>query len=118
MSYSEVTEALKHGVDPAMLCETCPWDRFCVQPPAMTTAKVEEAIEMARQKDREESKQRVMEGKGPGAPVGSLVTLATMLGRDTSGPMCPVFTLRLRSSAGRRVVDVIRETMQNFDDQA
>jgi len=34
--YTKVSEALAEGVPPAAICSTCPWDRFCIEPPTMT----------------------------------------------------------------------------------
>jgi len=42
MKSDPIREALKTGADPHMICATCPWDRTCIKPPAMTSGDVEE----------------------------------------------------------------------------
>jgi hypothetical protein len=39
-------------------------------------------------------------------------------GRDTSGQLCPVFALRLRSGDGRKIADQVRSAMQSWDDES
>lgn len=53
--YETVSKALASGVEPAMLCATCPWDRYCVTPPTMGRADVEARVRDAQQQDQEEA---------------------------------------------------------------
>jgi|BioPla2DNA2_1021312.scaffolds.fasta_scaffold255090_2 hypothetical protein len=39
MKSDPIREALKTGADPHMICATCPWDRTCIRPPAMTAGE-------------------------------------------------------------------------------
>lgn len=105
--YDQVSKALASGADPAMLCMTCPWDRYCVQPPAMTRADID--AELAKAK-REDMAQKGPDG--PGIPMHTLLTAMTTSGRDNLGQMCPVFALRLRSPDGRTIADGLKATMQ------
>ena len=50
-SYEQVTKELAKGTEPAVLCATCPWDRNCVNPPSVSTADVEKAVEGAAAQD-------------------------------------------------------------------
>ena len=114
--YSRVAEALSAGADPAMLCTTCPWDRYCITPPEMTKAEIDKALEDAKVKDEESRAKAVAQGKEPGMPMGMLLTAVTMGGRDTQASCCPVFVLRLKTSQGRSVVDTLKAGMQSWDD--
>jgi hypothetical protein len=109
--YAPVTKALAEGADPAMLCATCPWDRNCVNPPAMTSGEVERQINEAVAKD--EAAVRADPGK---APMGSLLTALVYAGKDTALQACPVLGVRLRSADGRRVADMVRSAMQSWED--
>lgn len=116
MSYDQVKKALADGADPAMLCMTCPWDRFCIQPPAMTRQEVDAQIKAAGDQDRTEHDRALARGEQPpGMPVGMLLTALTMAGRDSQAQVCPVFAARLRSSDGRVIVDGIRAQMTGWD---
>jgi len=115
--YSKVQDALASGAEPRMLCATCPWDRFCIEPPSMTRADIDRHIEEATKRDEETAAKARAEGKQPGMPVGVLVTAMTFSGRDTAASVCPVFALRLRSSGGRRIVDALRSEMTTWDDE-
>jgi len=117
-SYKAVQDALAEGADPAMLCTTCPWDRYCISPPSMTRAEVDKLIKQASEQDEQHSAQARREGKQAPMPVGSLLAAVTFAGRDTMGELCPVFALRLRSSKGRGLVDGLKETMKGWDDQS
>jgi hypothetical protein len=104
--YERVSEALKSGADPAMLCETCPWGRLCVKPPDMTSDDVERQVKAAQRKD---------ESRPDGAgqfPMGALLTTLLYAGKDRNGELCPVFSLRLRSADGRALADGMRALMR------
>ena len=116
-NFDAVNKALTDGADPAMLCATCPWDRNCITPPSMTRAQIDEHIKESEAKDKEASARALAEGKTPGMPVGLLMTTLMFSGRDTSASVCPVFALRLASSAGRQIVDGLKAGMQSWDDQ-
>jgi len=103
-NYQDVKDAMAAGTPPELICATCPWDRLCIQPPTMTTAQVQQKIEEAKREDA---------AKDPrGMPAGMLVTALAYAGKDSTGQMCPVFSMRLRSD--RRVADAVRETMRTF----
>lgn len=110
--YRLVAEALARGAAPEMLCMTCPWDRHCFGPPQMTRDEVDERIAMGERADEETARRR---GRHD-IPVGALVTIIAMAGRDTMGPMCPVFTLRLRGPRGREMADNAKDMMQRWDE--
>lgn len=115
--YKQVTEALEGGADPSLICATCPWDRYCVSPPSMTSAQVKAEIDKASEKDREESERRKAEGKDVVMPLGSLMTAVMLGGKDTSATICPVFALRLRSSDGEHIAKSIKDEMRAWDDE-
>jgi hypothetical protein len=105
--YPKVAEALARGADPKLLCETCPWDRFCITPPQITKSDIGEA---SRQLQEEA-------GPDPMSQVMSTILVGAVFGgRDTMSDTCPVFSLRLRSSEGRVLVDSIRSQMRSWDD--
>lgn len=114
--YAPVSKALASGVDPAMLCGTCPWDRYCVVPPSMSKADIEAQIQEAQQKDQEANATAVAAGQEPKLPLETLMTAMMFGGRDTSATVCPVFALRLRSRGGRAVADHLKDHMQSWDD--
>jgi hypothetical protein len=109
--YQAVKDALAKGTDPAMLCQTCPWDRNCISPPMMTSGEIDARMAEAAAKDDAHM------AANPGAmPTTSLITAVTFAGRDTSGQLCPVFALRLRTGAGRIIADAVRSLMQGWGD--
>jgi hypothetical protein len=114
--YPAVQKALAGGADPAMLCATCPWDRNCITPPTMTRAEVEARIADAAAKDEAEQAAAELAGVNPGLPTATLVTLAAYAGRDQSAPCCPVFAMRLRTSTGRKAAELLKDSMQKWDD--
>ena len=114
--YKRVQESLASGVDPALLCSTCPWDRYCIVPPEMTAEDVKRQIDDAIAKDKEQAEEAKAEGKSPGMPIGGIVMALTLGGRDQQAKCCPVLAVRLRSSAGRGLVDSLKATMQGWDD--
>lgn len=105
--YDAVERELKAGTPPELICATCPWDRLCVKPPAMTAADVQRHIEEAERKDRERNPE--------GMPTGALLTALTFGGRDGRGEMCPVFISRLRHPKGRGLADMVRAAMQEWE---
>ncbi|MCU1590055.1 MAG: hypothetical protein JWP11_1311 [Frankiales bacterium] len=115
--YAKVQQALAAGAAPAMLCATCPWDRFCLTPPTMTSDEVRAAIDKASAEDERKAHAAEVAGKTPGMPIGMLLTAVTVSGRDTSSTCCPVFSLRLRTSRGREAVDMVKNAMQAWDDE-
>jgi len=114
--YENVTKALATGADPVMLCTTCPWDRYCITPPKMSAADVETKIREAQQEDERAEASTLGGGQNAQFPVRSLMTALVFAGRDKAAELCPVFTLRLRSSAGRTVADLLKAHMQSWDD--
>ena len=100
-TYQSVTDALALGADPHMLCEMCPWDRNCINPPTMTASEVRQKVDAKPQHE---------DGK-PDNIIGSLITIMAFSGKDTSASICPVFAVRLRSSEGRALNDLVRTEM-------
>ena len=115
--YQNVQKALTGGADPAMLCTTCPWDRNCITPPEMTAADIEARMQEGAAKDRQLAAEARAAGRDPGVPTGTLLTALMFAGRDLSAYVCPVFSLRLRSSGGRKIADTFKAQMQEWDDQ-
>lgn len=102
--YDDVKKAMSAGTPPELICAGCPWDRLCVQPPEMTAADVERIMTEAQAKDR---------ARDPNAlPAGTLMTALVYAGRDQTGQMCPVFSLRLEADRG--VSDTIRTAMRAY----
>lgn len=108
MTYEDVEQELARGIHPEVLCSTCPWDRLCIKPPMMTKAYVDAKLDAAKAEDL---------ARNPnGKPTTTILAALTYGGRDRMGEMCPVFALRLRSPAGRRLADGIRDTMREWGD--
>jgi hypothetical protein len=116
--YKPVQDALAAGADPAMLCATCPWDRYCLSPPTMTRAEIDKQIKDATEQDERDRRKAVAEGRQPGMPVGAIMTAVVVGGRDTMAQICPVLALRLRSGTGRQIADRLKASMQKWDDQS
>ena len=114
----KVEDALASGADPAMLCQTCPWDRYCIEPPDMSKADYEAQMEKAKADDEAEVERKKAAGQQASLPMGSLLTALTLGGRTTMGKMCPVFAARLRSSSGRGIADGLKQQMAAWDDEA
>lgn len=114
--YDRVAKALEEGADPSMLCMTCPWDRYCVKPPTMTSEEVKSKLEEARTKDREEAESNPEGSEKPKAPIGTLITALVMGGKDKTAEICPVLAMRLRSPEGRGVVDTLKAHMQTISE--
>jgi hypothetical protein len=94
--YTKVTDAMRAGIDPALICATCPWDRLCITPPAVTSEEIEQAVKKAEEADEQ---------------TRMLTITAVMAGRDTMGSLCPVFAAQLRSPDGRELADAIRNLL-------
>jgi len=118
MSYKAVKDAMENGAPPEMLCRTCPWDRYCITPPAMTTAEVNALQAKAEAKDKAEMEAARIRGEEPNLPMGTLMTAMIFAGKDEQATLCPVFSARLRSSQGRQIADGFKTTMTNWDDDA
>ncbi len=114
--YHSVQDALKAGTDPAMICLICPWDRYCISPPAMTAGEVEKRLADATAKDEAAAEAARAEGRTVPMPATMLMTAIAYAGKDTSAQVCPVFALRLRSSGGRKIADATKALMQGWDD--
>lgn len=111
--YQRVEEALKGGAEPEMLCATCPWDRFCITPPEMTLAEVEQQMEEAKRKDELAMQEARARGDEPPMPIGALLTAVTVGSRHRQSVLCPVFAIRLRSSEGQAIVQGLKSAMQS-----
>lgn len=116
--YSQVQQALASGTSPADICSTCPWDRFCINPPGMTKDQVDGQMADAMAQSNAAAEAAKAQGKeaGAGALAGVLMTALTFAGKDSLGMMCPVFVVRLRSSEGRHLADGVRAQMKAWDD--
>ena len=79
MKSDPIREALKTGADPHMICATCPWDRTCIRPPAMTTGDVEEALDP--------DTIRGEAGEGESVLLVAMIKSMTFAGRDTAAPV-------------------------------
>ena len=99
-NYRQVSEALDRGVEPEMICQTCPWDRLCINPPTMT---------------RSEVRAKMPPEDGPTldnkAFTKTLIELMVFAGKDTQAEVCPVLAVRLRTSDGKGIADTIRTLM-------
>ena len=104
--YNAVTEAMKAGTPPELICAACPWDRLCITPPTMSRADIDARIAEAEQKDMQRPG-----GEGK-MPVGTLMTALVFAGKDTAAQICPVFSLKLKSPEGRQMADSIRTAMR------
>lgn len=108
--YHRVAEALKSGASPHVLCAMCPWDRLCISPPEMSSDDIESTIKkLSAPKD---------DGAPDGAAVMGLLWALLLAGRDTAAQICPVLVVRLRSSDGRRIADLVRSEMVSWDDDS
>lgn len=114
--YKAVQDSLGSGADPAVLCAICPWDRYCVTPPTMTRADIDQRLKEADAQDKAREADAVVGGKPAAMPVHSLMTALVFAGRDTQAGICPVFALRLRTGGGRRIADAIKSQMQGWDE--
>jgi len=114
-NYKTVTDALAGGADSALLCQTCPWDRYCITPPSMTRSEVDAQVAEAKARDDEAAEKAKANGE-TSMPMGSLLMTLMVGAADTQAQICPVFANRLRSSAGRTLVDSVRSQMVGWDD--
>jgi len=87
-------------------------------PPTMTKAEVDAKMAEAMKQDDAKMAEAKTLGREAGMPVHGLLTAVTLGGRDIMGQFCPVFALRLRSSAGRKIADRVKSAMQAWDDQS
>jgi hypothetical protein len=114
--YKRVQQALESGQEPSLICATCPWDRHCVLPPQMMASEIEEANRKAREEDDRRARAASLQGKKAEFPVGAIMTAAIFAGRDVQAECCPVFALRLRTSAGKTIADGLKSLMRGWDD--
>ena len=105
--YSAVERELAAGTPAELLCATCPWDRLCITPPTLTKQDIDNQIKQAEAKDREH------DPDGKKMPVGMMLAALSLGGKDKTGTLCPVFTLRLRGPDGRQVADGVRAMMRD-----
>lgn len=103
-NYTQVSEALDRGVQPEMICSTCPWDRLCIEPPSMTRAEVAEKTAVPKVEDGQSMTDKVL--------TNSIINLLAFAGKDQSATVCPVLAVRLRTNDGKHVADTIRSIMQ------
>lgn len=107
MSFQKVQEALNDGVDPKLICATCPWDRFCIIPPAMTKAEVDKAISEVQEGASKTDKNAV--------PVGALLATLVFSGRDTNAKICPVLSNGLRLPEGKNIAEGLKQIMKSVN---
>jgi hypothetical protein len=113
MSHQQAKQELERGTPPDVICATCPWDRLCVEPPAMSQQEYERHIDKAKREDQERN-----DGGEKSFPVGMLMTTLAFAGSVSSGRLCPVFALRLRGPDGRKVADGVRDIMRTYGEPA
>ena len=111
--YSRVKDALKSGADPEMLCATCPWDRLCIEPPSMTEEDYKRQMDEATAKDDAKLAEAKARGEEGGMPIGTLLTAIVAGGRVDSATLCPVFSVKIRTSEGRVLSNLLKEHMTN-----
>lgn len=112
MSHDHAKKELEAGTPAELICATCPWDRLCVEPPAMSAQEIQAQIKVAEEKDNERDPLKTS------MPAQTLMTIMALGGRDTSGRLCPVFALRLRGPDGRQVADGIRQQMRTWGESS
>jgi len=106
-----IKDALKAGTEPRMICMTCPWDRFCLTPPSMTSFDIENQINKMKEEDEKAS-----EKDGTNHFMGAMMGTILFTGKDTQATLCPIVVNRLQTSDGRKIVDSIRDMMQEWED--
>lgn len=109
MTHEQARKELQKGTAPELICATCPWDRLCVEPPRFSSAEFDRKLDEALKQDE------ASDPDHKSAPARTLLTVLTLAGRDSAGPLCPVFALRLQGPDGRKVADDIRHTMRTWD---
>jgi hypothetical protein len=121
-SYTQVQEALAQGVEPSLICSTCPWSRPCIEPPEMTKSEIDKKLEEAQEQNEAVMKRTLgddddhVEGRALGSLMGTLMTTMLFAGKDTQATVCPVFVTRMQGSEGRKIADSIRSQMRAWDD--
>lgn len=113
--YDSVSAQLAAGTTPALLCGTCPWDRACIIPPALSADEVQAKIQEASQADKANAANQP--GGGGAFPAATMLAILVDGTRSSTAPVCPVFALRLRSAGGRQVADSLRAAMQAWPDE-
>ena len=92
-------------VEQQVECSTCPWDKFCIQPPSMTEEQVEAEIKKDRGgNDPEDPKAR------EGAMIGGIMSALMFAGKDRECRACTTFITKLRE--GPELSNRIRAIMQ------
>lgn len=112
--YVQVGEALASGADPALICATCPWDRNCLNPPAMSPGDVQKR--MKETEDKLSGPDMRDSHNANRALASALLSAVVFAGKDTALQACPVLCARLKSSGGRQLADMVRKAMQSWDD--
>ena len=110
MTHQQARQQLQSGIQPDLICATCPWDRLCIEPPAISEREATQKIDAALKQDEERDPQR------GGMPVGMLLTALLYAGKPTAGQLCPVFALRLSGPDGRILADRVRVVMTSWED--
>lgn len=111
--YGDVKKALESGISPEAICSTCPWDRFCVQPPTMSAEDIQAQLADAERRDNEAMALARREGREPNMPLGSLMVSMVVGGKDTQAAICPVLASALRVPDGEQIVRGIKRSMQD-----
>lgn len=102
--YTQVKKAMEAGTPHELICQTCPWDRLCITPPAMSGAQVDDMLA--------EAKAPKLDEEGDGFLTRALLTTMMFAGKDTQAQLCPIFSTKLTSPAGRQMADGIRAQMR------
>ena len=82
----------------------------------MSSADIQRELDQAKIQDERYAEKAALEGKPAPLSMGSLLMTVMMGTKDLEALVCPVFTLRMRSSRGRVIADLVRETMLTWDD--
>jgi hypothetical protein len=106
-SYRPVVAAMAAGTPHDLICATCPWDRICIHPPAMTPDQVKKGVRDTVEHARRDG------AAGRDLVMVEVTALAINLGRDSMAVMCPVVAARLQSPEGRTVADAVRSVMRD-----
>ncbi len=91
-------------VEQQVECQTCQWNKACIDPPSMTKEEVE--AKMAESKPSQDADKE----SGEKSIMGSLMSAMFFGSKDRECHVCPVFAERLRS--GPELSNQIKEIMK------
>jgi len=80
-------------------CTTCPWNKYCIEPPVMTEEEVKAQIEKGKEGDDKET-----------ALFGGLINALVFAGKDREARICPIFAQALRSGPelSQKIKDIMK----------